>query len=160
MKEMRQRIMESAVRLFVRKGFFKTTVDDIARSAKVAKGTVYLYFRDKVDIYINIIEEQLSSALADVQAVNQEDINSVRKLTKIAEDWLGHTVEFHKIFPVISMENINQALKIMKEVKKRVFPIIFEIISSIAEIIETGIKNGEFRRINSKMAAISFLNIM
>ncbi len=159
-KDMRKRILEVALNIFARKGFFKTTVDDIARSSKVAKGTIYLYFRDKSDIYINCIEEQLNSALADLKKISKENISSVKKLTHIAEDWFSHSVEFHKFFPVISMENINQALKIMKEIKKRVFPIICEIISAVANIIDEGIKNGEFRNINPKIAAISFLNIM
>ncbi|MCX7994352.1 MAG: TetR/AcrR family transcriptional regulator [candidate division WOR-3 bacterium] len=159
-KEIRQRIMETAITIFARKGFFQTTVDDIARSSKVAKGTIYLYFRDKSDIYISIIEEQLNSALRDVQKVNKENLKSSEKLKKIAEDWLLHSVEFHKFFPVISMENINQVLKIMKEIKPRVFPVIGQIISAVANIIETGIKNGEFRKINTRIAAICFLNIM
>ncbi|MEO0184713.1 MAG: TetR/AcrR family transcriptional regulator [candidate division WOR-3 bacterium] len=159
-KDMRERIMESAITIFARKGFFETTVDDIARAAKVAKGTIYLYFRDKSDIYINILEWQLSSALADLQAVSKEKLSSTQRLRRIAEDWLLHSVDFHRFFPVISMENINQALKIMKEVKKRVFPIIGQIICSVANIIDEGIKNGEFRKINSRIAAISFLNIM
>lgn len=159
-KDIRQKIMESAMVIFARKGFFKTTVEDIARSAKVAKGTVYLYFKDKSDIYISIIEEQLKSALADLKEINSENLKSSEKLKKIAEDWLLHSVEFHKFFPVISMENINQALKIMKEIKKRVFPIIYQIIAAVAHIIDEGIKNGEFRKINSKIAAIGFLNIM
>ncbi|MEO0136062.1 MAG: TetR/AcrR family transcriptional regulator [candidate division WOR-3 bacterium] len=159
-KDMREKIMKSAMAIFARKGFFKTTVDDIARAAGVAKGTVYLYFKDKTEIYIYIIETHLNSALADLQSVDRENLTSSEKLKKIAGDWLLHAIEFHKFFPVVSMENINQAFRIMKGVKKRVFPIINQIISSVAEIIETGIKNGEFRKINPRIAAISFLNIM
>ncbi len=159
-KDMRKRIIETAIRIFARKGFFQTTVEDIARSAKVAKGTVYLYFKDKSDIYISIIEAQLNSALSDLQAIDKKNLKSSEKLSSIAEDWLLHSVEFHRFFPVISMENINQALKIMKEIKPRVFPIIVKIISAVATIIEEGIKDGEFRRVNPSVAAIIFLNVM
>ncbi len=159
-KDMHKKILETAMRIFARKGFFQTTVDDIARSAKVAKGTLYLYFKDKSDIYISIIENQLNSALSDLQAINKKDLKNGEKLSSIAEDWLGHSVEFHRFFPVISMENINQALNIMKEIKPRVFPIITKIICAVAEIIEKGIENGEFRRVNPRVAAIIFLNIM
>lgn len=159
-KDMREKILKIAIKLFAQKGFFKTTVDDIAHSARVAKGTIYLYFRDKSDIYIGIIESQLNSALADLTAIDKEKMNSTQKLRKIAENWLSHSVEFHQLFPMISMENINQALKIMKEIKPRVFPIIAQIISSVARIIEEGIRNGEFHNINPQVAAISFLNIV
>ncbi len=159
-KDMHKKILETAMRIFARKGFFQTTVDDIARSAKVAKGTLYLYFKDKSDIYISIIENQLNSALSDLQAINKKDLKNGEKLSSIAEDWLLHSVEFHRFFPVISMENINQALSIMKKIKPRVFPIITKIIFAVTEIIEKGIENGEFRKVNPRVAAIIFLNIM
>ncbi len=159
-KDMHAKIIETAIKIFARKGFFQTTVDDIARSAKVAKGTLYLYFKDKSDIYISIIESQLNSALSALQAINKKNLKSSEKLSSIAEDWLLHSVEFHRFFPVISMENINQALSIMKKIKPRVFPIITKIIFAVTEIIEKGIENGEFRKVNPRVAAIIFLNIM
>lgn len=156
----RDRIIKSAIKLFVRKGFFNTTVDDIARSARIAKGTVYLYFKDKSDVYIEIIKEQLNSALTDLAAIKTENLNSADKLRKIAEMWLFHSVEFHRLFPIISMENINQALKIMKGIKISVFPVINTIITEIEAIIEQGVKNGEFRPVNHQVAAVCFLNII
>lgn len=148
------------MKLFAQKGFFKTTVDDIARSAKIAKGTIYLYFKDKSGIYIEIIEEQLNSALIDLTDINAEKMNSTQKLRKIAEGWLTHSIKFHQMFPMVSMENINQALELMKGIKLRIFPIIFNIITAIAGIIEEGIKNQEFRSVNPQVAALCFLNII
>ncbi|MGB9721647.1 MAG: TetR/AcrR family transcriptional regulator [bacterium] len=159
-KDMRKRILYTAMRIFAQKGFFETTVEDIACSAKIAKGTVYLYFKDKSEIYIAIMEEQLNSALKDLATVNEKDLTGTEKLRAIAEEWLTHSVEFHQLFPMISMENINQALKLMKKIKQRVFPIINKIVSEIAQIIDTGIKNGEFQKINPRVAAISFLNLV
>jgi len=159
-KGVREKILRIAMKLFAQKGFFKTTVDDIARSAKIAKGTIYLYFKDKSGIYIEIIEEQLNSALIDLTDINAEKMNSTQKLRKIAEGWLTHSIKFHQMFPMVSMENINQALELMKGIKLRIFPIIFNIITAIAGIIEEGIKNQEFRSVNPQVAALCFLNII
>ena len=46
----RERILLAATDLFVRLGYRKTSVDQIARQAGVAKGTVYLYYRNKAEI--------------------------------------------------------------------------------------------------------------
>ncbi|MGQ9464563.1 MAG: TetR/AcrR family transcriptional regulator [bacterium] len=154
------KIIRSAIKLFVQKGFFNTTVDEIAHSAKIAKGTVYLYFKDKSDIYIEIIKGQLNEALEDLMEIKSENLNSTEKLRKIAEKWLFHSVYFHRLFPILSMENINQALKIMRGVKFKVFPIINDIVTEIKTIIEQGIKRGEFRDINPQVAAVCFLNII
>lgn len=50
-------ILEAARRVFARKGFDQTTVDDIAAAAGVAKGTLYLYFRSKREIYFEALKE-------------------------------------------------------------------------------------------------------
>ena len=43
-------LMETALQLFTTQGFIKTSIADITRSAGVAKGTFYLYFKDKYDL--------------------------------------------------------------------------------------------------------------
>jgi AcrR family transcriptional regulator len=49
------RLIEAATQLFVRNGFRKTSIDDVARRAHVAKGTVYLYFKNKPDLLTQCI---------------------------------------------------------------------------------------------------------
>lgn len=50
-------IFEAAIKLFSEKGFHKSTMDDIAEAAKVAKGTLYYHFSSKEDIFKFIIDE-------------------------------------------------------------------------------------------------------
>ncbi len=53
----RARLIESAAALFSRVGFERAGVDEIAQGAGVAKGTVYLYFRSKADLFHAILDE-------------------------------------------------------------------------------------------------------
>ncbi len=46
----RGQIVDAAVRLFSEKGYFQTTIEDIAGAAGVSKGLVYVYFTDKLDV--------------------------------------------------------------------------------------------------------------
>lgn len=50
----REKILRTALALFAKFGYKKTSVDDIANQSDVAKGTVYLYFKNKEDILINV----------------------------------------------------------------------------------------------------------
>ena len=54
----RQRILRAATDLFVHHGYRKTSIDDVARSAHVAKGTVYLYFKSKADLLMQAIGDE------------------------------------------------------------------------------------------------------
>ena len=53
----RRRILQAAVEVFARKGYFAARVSDIARRAEVADGTIYLYFRGKEDILVCLFDE-------------------------------------------------------------------------------------------------------
>jgi len=50
-KGKRQRIMQAAEKLFASRRFHEITTDEVAREAKVGKGTIYRYFRDKDDLF-------------------------------------------------------------------------------------------------------------
>src|SRR5438093_8324774 len=61
-------ILEAARKVFAKKGFSNATVDDIASAAGVAKGTIYLYYESKRDIYFAALKfgiEQMYSVLEE-----------------------------------------------------------------------------------------------
>ncbi len=57
--ERRQQLLDAARALFAERGYHETTVDDITRAADVAKGTFYLYFSEKREIYVEVIKSFL-----------------------------------------------------------------------------------------------------
>ncbi|MGD9142100.1 MAG: helix-turn-helix domain-containing protein, partial [bacterium] len=52
----RREILEKAIRLFARNGYTRTDVQAVARSLGIAKGTVYLYFSSKRDLFLAAVE--------------------------------------------------------------------------------------------------------
>ena len=55
-RQKRERLLNKAYELFTTKGFTKTAISDIVENANVAKGTFYLYFKDKYDLKDKLIE--------------------------------------------------------------------------------------------------------
>jgi TetR/AcrR family transcriptional regulator, repressor for uid operon len=58
--EVRERIIESAVECFAKTGFDRTKMDDIANLSNVSKGTLYLYFKSKEDLFYGICQSSLN----------------------------------------------------------------------------------------------------
>ena len=56
----KESLLESAFQLFMKNGFHKTSISDIAENAGVAKGTFYLYFKDKYDLRNHLIAHKAS----------------------------------------------------------------------------------------------------
>src|SRR5438128_2705533 len=59
-------ILRAAIKVFARRGFFNSTVADIARQAGVADGTVYLYFKNKDDILVSIFNHIMDEVLESI----------------------------------------------------------------------------------------------
>ena len=57
----RKEIVDAARSVFARKGFARGIVDEIAKEARVAKGTVYLYFQSKKEIYRAVLHDDMES---------------------------------------------------------------------------------------------------
>ena len=68
----REEIVAAAVRVFSRKGFQAARAEDIARAAKIAKGTLYLYFRSKEALY----SAAIAHAVHELQALSTERIGA------------------------------------------------------------------------------------
>src|SRR5438445_403211 len=55
-----QQIIDAAVRVFARNGFYNSRVSDIAREAGIASGTIYLYFKTKDEILVTLFREKMA----------------------------------------------------------------------------------------------------
>jgi AcrR family transcriptional regulator len=62
-----QRILDAAAVLILRWGYNKTTIDDIARQAGVAKGTIYLHWKTREDLFAALMKREKAELAADVQ---------------------------------------------------------------------------------------------
>jgi len=77
---LKESILESARGLFAQFGPKKTTVDEIALAAGVGKGTVYYYFEDKEDIFLEVIREEMNELFQRINRAIGEYENPALKL--------------------------------------------------------------------------------
>jgi AcrR family transcriptional regulator len=82
----RQQIIVAAKRVFSEKGYSKSTMEDIAREAELSPGTLYLYFKNKDELYASLslrILQFLNIRLEDVK--KEKDIEPRQKISAIKE---------------------------------------------------------------------------
>lgn len=70
----REAILDAALEEFCARGFAATRIDDVARLAGVAKGTIYLHFRDKEALFQEIVTTMLVPVVAALEASPAEDL--------------------------------------------------------------------------------------
>ena len=61
------RILDAAAELMLRWGYNKTTIDDIARLAGVAKGTIYLHWKTREDLFTALMRREYIRLVEDIQ---------------------------------------------------------------------------------------------
>lgn len=78
-----KRILEAAVEVIAEKGLHETTIDEIAQRAGVAKGTVYLYFKNKESLLASLMQvglEAFESAVRRRVAAHSEPVGQLKAL--------------------------------------------------------------------------------
>ena len=70
----RAAILAAALEEFAARGFAATRLDDVARRARIAKGTIYLYFRDKESLFQELVRAMLSPLVGTIEAAPLRDL--------------------------------------------------------------------------------------
>jgi len=94
-------ILEAARKVFAKKGFSNATVDDIASAAGVAKGTIYLYYESKRDIYFAALKfgiEQMYSVLEEQLKTVSTPEDKLRTLIGVKLAYFDDNRDFFKIY--------------------------------------------------------------
>lgn len=105
-KELKENsLLKTAFELFTTKGFSKTSISNIADKAGVAKGTFYLYFKDKYDIRNKLVAHQSSRLFRN--AVSElggegENIGFEEKIISIIDSIINQLVENQSLLTFIS----------------------------------------------------------
>jgi len=138
----RERILRAAIKIFSQKGFFSSKVSEIARSAGVADGTIYLYFKNKDDLLISLFEEKMAEVVADVREQVAAGDGALSRLRIFIENHMSLLVREAGLIEVLQVE-LRQSNKFMKEY----VPVKFlEYLDVISEILELGKREGTFRQ--------------
>ena len=150
--EKKQRIQEAAIHVLAKNGYHGTTVSQIARAAGVADGTLYLYFDNKDDLLLKIIDELTGQFIEEGKDILQEYKSPMDRLRKFAElhlENLGADEDLACIFQIELRHNL-RFMKMFSETRMRTYFSILEGI--IHEAQEAGeIREDVDARLTSKL---------
>jgi TetR/AcrR family fatty acid metabolism transcriptional regulator len=146
----RDAILRAAIRTFARNGFFGAQVADVARTAGVAAGTVYLYFRSKDDLLVSIFEGVMTEAIAEGRAALAGIPDPLQRLRHIAHLHLDRLSRDRDLAVVFQVE-LRQTTKFMERFSNT---LIREYLGLLRDAIAEGQAAGVVRPgINPTLAA-------
>ena len=90
----RNALLDTAFTTFVRFGYRKTSMDDVAREAEISRQALYSYFADKDALFRECMKRGLDEAMAAVEAVLDDEGASLnQKLVRALDEWVGRHLE-------------------------------------------------------------------
>lgn len=135
------KIISAATKVFAKKGFFTARISDIAKEAKVADGTIYLYFNNKYDILLSVFEEEVGKIVEKTDKLLSNE-NDPKKMLEIYT--IQHLMAMKKnknLAEVIQIE-LRQTNKVIRDYRNTKFS---QYIGIIANIIKKGQKAGIYK---------------
>lgn len=146
----KQQIIVAAKRVFLSKGFNKATMEDIAREAELSPGTIYIYFKNKDELYASLSLRILKHLNIKFEHVKREkDIPHKERVEYLKKA----LYDVYKIDPLIlinmfhlqSSETLNNLSdKLLEEIKQ----LSQKSHGSMAEVFKEGIQDGVFKNRN------------
>ncbi|MBT8346325.1 MAG: TetR family transcriptional regulator [Desulfofustis sp.] len=135
------KIIVSATKVFAKKGFFNARISDIAKEAKVADGTIYLYFNNKFDILISVLEEEIGKIIDQIEKAIEKENDPVKMMTIFIEKHLLAMKQNKNLAEVMHIE-LRQSDRLVKEYRNTTFKQYIDVIS---KIIKHGQERGIYR---------------
>ena len=140
----RQQIIVAAKRVFSARGFNKATMEDIAKEAELSPGTLYLYFKNKEELYASLSLRVLQYLHIRVTHVNRESDLSPDQKLKALMDAMYDVYDFDPLI-IINMFHL-QSSETLKNLSDDLLEEIKDLsqksIGAIAKIFEAGIEKG------------------
>ena len=136
----RRRILDAAVEIFSRYGFYNSKVSQVAKTAGVADGTIYLYFKNKEAILIQVFEdtmEELSSKQRMALDGLETATDKLRTFVRVHFEMVGRNPELAEVLTV----ELRQSGKFMRDADMRAFG---RYLGIAARIVAEGQASGEF----------------
>jgi TetR/AcrR family fatty acid metabolism transcriptional regulator len=137
-----QQIIDAAIRVFARNGYYNSRVSDVAREAGIASGTIYLYFKTKDDILVTLFRQKMAEWVAMVRkeiAGEQDPIAKIRKIVRLH----FHVIEANPELAEVVQVELRQGQKFFRGASAREVSAYFDVIQAA---LEEGIAAGRVRR--------------
>jgi AcrR family transcriptional regulator len=147
----RQRILDSALKLFAHEPYQAVTMDRVAVAAGVAKGTLYLYFPSKDALYLGVLSDGLDTAYHTYQASADPKLPVVERMRRsiaVAVEFFDQRRDFLQFYATEEPRLAEARNRITEGSRERGF-------NFFASLIEEGIRIGVFTRVDPRLATLT-----
>ena len=130
--EVKEKIVDAALVTFSKYGYDRTRMDDIAEAAKVSKGRLYLYFKNKEELFYAISERNIIELKEQLSTLFTKKEDFISSAENFYENFNKTTADLEKVFfEIIAESSRNPKLrKMLYEQRIKIFDVVVEYLNS------------------------------
>jgi AcrR family transcriptional regulator len=141
----RKEILSAAEKLFAAKGFFPTTMSEIAQEAQFGTGTLYKYFKSKEDLYFTLIEEKTEEINQLVKSELSKKIPVLERIERGLHLQFEFVEKNRDFFRIYISERNRFEWTFKDDLGKGIHEKMVAYIDLLAQVMRQGIKEGAFK---------------
>jgi AcrR family transcriptional regulator len=151
-----RQILEAAFRVFGARGLHQATLDDVARAAGITKGTIYLYFPSKADLFSAMLKARVNDIMPAVEAPKDGRSGPATRQRLSALGRQLYRFFRSRAWQAMYRTVISEAGQFPEAAALLYREGILPANRRLAEVIRRGIARGEFRAVDPVIAARAF----
>ncbi len=156
----RGEILRAATKLFGTKGYYATTMNEIAREAEFSIGSLYNFFNNKEELYFSLLYEKIEELEGFLKGVKKMPGTARAKLEQRVEIILDYFEKERDFFKVFSVHRENFKAALPGDFAQQIRTKITTFIEDVVYVADEGIKSGEFRPFSAQEIAMTSLAII
>jgi AcrR family transcriptional regulator len=138
-------ILKAARRLFFEKGFKTVTVESIAKKAELSKGSIYLYYNSKEEIYTQILLNDIDKFHNHITNVLQTPSSASEALTRLADIYVDFFLNDRELFRILMTFMLHTTdMNLPEDLNKHIIKTTNKTIDIIEQVFKYGVERGEF----------------
>ncbi len=141
----RRKILDAARAVFFEEGFEKANLDEVARRASIAKGTIYRYFESKAELYVEVLLHNADVFDERLQAALDESLGPEEQIRRLGRFYFDHYTTHRDYFQIFwAIENQRLIGELPPTLIRAVKEVWSRSLKVLAALLERGIERGDF----------------
>ncbi len=151
----RAQVLRHAKRIFARKGYHRTNVADIISRARIARGTFYLYFQNKKDLFEELLEQVLTELATRIHRlrVGGDNPDPVEQLRANLRRVVDYVLEERELTDIL----LNHSTGFDRDLDAKILNFYDRIAALIQRSLDLGIEMGLVRQSDTRVIAYCIL---
>lgn len=153
----KNQIIDSATIQFSKIGYNNATMDDIAKEAGVAKGSLYYHFKSKDELFISLIELGIDDIISKLNSITDENISTKEMTSKVIDFIIKYYMEYPELCSLFFNEKTNG---ISENVIIRMKNCSNRLNKTLADLLNEAYGHNIVRKMDFELASVAIFHML